>query len=54
VVHLSGIGDVAASRKRVMYNAFGIVYSIIVGVGIIVFLDWLAERKDRRSHKTTR
>lgn len=38
-----------------MYNAFGIVYSIIIGVGIIVFLDWLAERnKDRRSQKTIR
>ena len=37
-----------------MYNAFGIIYGIIVVVGIIVFLDWLAERKDRRSRKTTR
>jgi hypothetical protein len=37
-----------------MYNAFGIIYGIIVVVGIIVLLDWLAERKDRRSHKTSR
>jgi hypothetical protein len=37
-----------------MYNAFGIVYGIIVVVGIIVFLDWLAERKERRSHKASR
>jgi tetrahydromethanopterin S-methyltransferase subunit G len=37
-----------------MYNALGIIYGIIVGVAIIVFLDWLAERKDRRSGRTTR
>lgn len=37
-----------------MYNAFGIIYGIIPVVGIIVFLDWVAERKDRRSQKTTR
>ena len=37
-----------------MYNAFGIIYGIIVVVGIVVFLDWLAECKDRRSRKTAR
>ena len=32
-----------------VYNAFGIIYSIIVVVGIVVFLDWLGRRKDRRA-----
>jgi len=34
-----------------MFNAFGIAYGILLVVAIIVLLDWLAGRKDRRSGK---
>ena len=32
-----------------MFNAFGIIYGIIVVVGIIVLLDWLAQRQEKRT-----
>ena len=32
-----------------MVNAFILIYGIILGVSIIVLLDWLSRRKDRQS-----
>ena len=32
-----------------MFNALGIGYGILLVVAIIVLLDWLGRRKDRRS-----
>ncbi len=32
-----------------MVNAFGILWGIALFLGIIVFLDWLGRRRDRKS-----
>ena len=32
-----------------MFNAFGIIYGIIVVVGVIVLLDWLGQRQEKRA-----
>ena len=36
-----------------MFNAFGIIYGIIVVVGVIVLLDWLGRRQERRARPHT-
>jgi len=33
-----------------MENAFGILFGILLVVWIIALLDWLARRRDRKSH----
>ena len=32
-----------------MFNAFGIIYGIILVVGVIVLLDWLGRRQEKRA-----
>jgi hypothetical protein len=32
-----------------MFNAFGIAYGILAVVAIIVLMDWLGRRKERKS-----
>jgi type II secretory pathway pseudopilin PulG len=37
-----------------MMTGLVIMYGILAGVAIIVFLDWLARRKDRQTQNQTR
>ena len=32
-----------------MFNAFGIIFGIIIVAFVITFLDWLGRRKDRKA-----
>ena len=32
-----------------MWNAFGILWGIALVIGIVIFLDWLGRRNDRKS-----
>jgi hypothetical protein len=36
-----------------MFNAFGIIFGIMLIAFVIALLDWLGRRKDRQSRKST-
>jgi hypothetical protein len=36
-----------------MFNAFGIIFGIMLVAFVIALLDWLSRRKDRQSRKST-
>jgi hypothetical protein len=46
---LAGGVRVVSYRRRLMFNAFGIAYGILAVVALIVLMDWLGRRKDRKS-----